>query len=393
MTNSDIIDRALSGTASGTLPGRVAVFWSTGDISGPGRQLAGLARGLARHGVELRVVLLVRGSRGLAGFDQYLSDQGVAYDIIPDGGALDPAVIRAVARYLDHWRPDIVQSHGYKSAGIIYALRCLGRRPPWIGFSHGETDLGLRDRLYNRVHDLMLPTADRIVVMSERQLRPFATRPGKARVIHNAVLQMTTWDGEEPNLTRLIAFRAASPRPLIGIVGRMSHEKGHDILLDSLARLGAQGVGFSLAIVGEGPLRADLERQASMLGLADRVLFAGRIEAMHRVYEQLDLLVIASRSEGLPNVLLEGIAADVPVVCTRVGAVPELLALVPDAFVMVPAGEPAALADGIGTALGQLGSAERRRGRAEISRLFTVEARIERHLQLYAEVLAARSRA
>lgn len=392
MTQTHFARPAASKAPDRARPRRVVAFMSTAEISGPGRQLAALARGLGAHGVELRVVLFERKSRGLAGYDRYLAEHGVAYDVIPDGGPLDPAVIRAAGKYLDEWKPDIVQSHAYKPAGIAYALRRLGRSVPWIGFFHGETDLGARDRLYNRIHYWLLASADRVVVMSERQLVPFAHRPGQARIIHNAVLQMPARAGQDPGLERLQAFRGTSQSPLIGVIGRMSHEKGVDILLDSLAKLAAQGAPFSLAIIGEGPLRADLEGQARTLGIAERILFAGRIEAMRDVYPALDLMVIPSRSEGLPNVLLEAMGADVPVVSTDVGAVPELLALVPEAFRMVPARNSVALAEGIAAALQEAGSETRRRARAEITRQFSPERRIERHLDLYADVLELRGR-
>ena len=312
--------------------------------------------------------------------------------VLHDGGPVDPATIRAAGRFVASWQPDIVQSHAYKTAGIAYALRRLGNPVPWIGFFHGETDLGVRDRLYNRVHYWLLAGADRVVVMSERQFVPFASRPGRARIIHNAVLEMPQRSGAEPNLDRLLVFREASRRPLIGVIGRMSHEKGVDILLDALGQLARRGTDFSLAVIGEGPLHGELEAQARTLGIADRVLFAGRIEAMRNVYPALDLMVIPSRSEGLPNVLLEAMGADVPVVSTNVGAVPELLALVPDAFHMVPAQSPAALAEGIAQTLDEAGSETRRRARAEITRQFTPERRVQRHLDLYSDVLELRAR-
>ena len=392
MNDTDIAGHRASGLVARPRPRRVAALMSTAEISGPGRQLAALGRGLAERGVELRVVLFERKSRGLAGYDRYLAEHGVGYEIIPDAGPIDPAAVRAAGRFIESWQPDIVQSHAYKTAGIAYALRWLGNPVPWIGFFHGETDLGMRDRLYNRVHYWLLGAADRVVVMSERQLVPFARRPGHARIIHNAVLEMPKRAGAERNLDRLLAFRAAAPRPLIGVIGRLSHEKGVDILLEALGKLAGNRATYSLAIVGEGPLRSDLEAKARTLGVSERVLFAGRIEAMHDLYPALDLMVIPSRSEGLPNVLLEAMGADIPVVSTNVGAVPELLALVPDAFQMVPAQDPTALADGIAEALREAGSDRRRQARAEITRQLSPERRVERHLQVYADVLEMRGR-
>ncbi len=371
-------------------PRHVVALVSTRGISGPGRQLAALARALGEVGVELRIVLLVRPGVGLAGFDRFLDEQGVAYGLVDDRGPLDASLVRSLGRLFDERRPDIVQTHGYKTAGMAFALRRLGQRIPWIGFYHGDTDLGLKDRLYNRLHATLLRSADRIVLMSEGQRGAFERCRDKTVVIHNAVLPMPVLERAEPNLDRLRDFRDRSTGRLILVVGRMSHEKGFDVFLDALAAVRGEAPPCA-ALVGDGPLRGELEQQAERLGLGERVLFAGTIESMHAVYPVADLLVIPSRSEGLPNVLLEAVGAGVPVVSTPVGAVPEVLAAAPQAFVMVERSDPAAITEGIHVALDELAHspAARDEARATLANALSPEQRVARHLDLYAGVLAA----
>ena len=123
-------------------------------------------------------------------------------------------------------------------------------------------------------------------------------------------------------------------------VGRMVPVKGLDVLLAACAILHRKGAAFRLALVGDGPLRRSLEEQAATLGLGDTVMFAGSV-AHGRLgdwYRAADLTVLPSRSEGVPNVLLESLACGTPFVASRVGGVP---ALAPDPRALVPPGDAA----------------------------------------------------
>ena len=117
--------------------------------------------------------------------------------------------------------------------------------------------------------------------------------------------------------------------------------------------------------------------------------FVGAVSAVAPVYRRLDLLVIPSRSEGLPNVLLEALAADLPCVSTDVGAVPEVLS-VPDAGVLVAPESAEQLADGIVAGLKLCHSDKAAAARRTVVERFSLSRRVERHLELYGEVLRSR---
>ncbi|MFN3886643.1 MAG: glycosyltransferase [Aquabacterium sp.] len=112
---------------------------------------------------------------------------------------------------------------------------------------------------------------------------------------------------------------------LVGQIGRLSPEKGPDVFLR--AALAAHGAApdVHFVLVGEGPLRADLQELVARLGLASRVHFAGLRQDMASVYAELDIVVSASRSEAMPLALLEAMSCGLPVVATRVGGVPDLI--------------------------------------------------------------------
>lgn len=121
------------------------------------------------------------------------------------------------------------------------------------------------------------------------------------------------------------------PLPLIVSVGRLVEKKGFPFLLQAAAVLHGQGVQFELIIVGDGPMRDELERMASGLGLREKVVFAGHLtqEQIAHVYRRADAFCLASivgkdgDRDGLPNVILEAMAYGVPVVASNLSAIPE----------------------------------------------------------------------
>lgn len=158
------------------------------------------------------------------------------------------------------------------------------------------------------------------------------------------------------------------------LVGRMSPEKGHSIALHALALLAAAGQRCELVLVGDGELRAALEREARALGLADCVHFAGWLEgeAVRAEILRSRALLAPSLAEGLPVVLTEALALHRPVIATRVAGVPELVRPGENGW-LASAGSARELADALRAAL--------RADAAELERLGTAGARLvrERH--------------
>jgi colanic acid/amylovoran biosynthesis glycosyltransferase len=142
--------------------------------------------------------------------------------------------------------------------------------------------------------------------------------------------------------------RAADGQVRLLAVGRLVAVKGHGVLIEAVARLAAEGVDAIATIVGDGPRRAALEALARELGVAGRVRFAGRVgqDDIRRFYAEADVFCLPSFAEGVPVVLMEAMAAGVPVVASRISGIPEL---VDDGVtgVLVPPGRPDRLAGAV----------------------------------------------
>src|SRR5262249_9818316 len=114
-------------------------------------------------------------------------------------------------------------------------------------------------------------------------------------------------------------------RFVVGAVGRLSAEKGFDLLIRAVGRLLKGGADVQLIIVGDGEERPRLEALITELGLVDRVLMLGYRPDVSELYQAMDVYALSSLSEGLPNVLLEAMALEVPIVATRIAGVPRLV--------------------------------------------------------------------
>lgn len=377
--------------SDGKAPLRVAAFISTSEISGPGRQLVALGRELKQRGAQFLVVTLQRpGAENV--FAGFVRQHGLECRELADRGPFDPLLVREARTLIGDWRPDVVQTHSYKPTSVLYLMRLLDLPCAWIGFHEGATDKGLKDRLYTKLDFQMLRAADRIVVMSEKQRAIFPRRVSHVHVVHNAVPELMPVRDANSVPAVLRRRRSEGTMPHVGAIGRLSREKGIDVFLEALAILKSRGVAAKGVIVGEGALGEELRAQALSLGLGDDAVFTGRVDAMLEAYRALDLMVIPSRSEGLPSALLEALQTGLPVVSTAVGAMVEIAAQEPRAIRIVPPENPALLADGIAAELADLGSREAADARARVAQSYSIGRRADHMMQLYSEAISARRR-
>ncbi|MCC6650604.1 MAG: glycosyltransferase, partial [Candidatus Eisenbacteria bacterium] len=172
--------------------------------------------------------------------------------------------------------------------------------------------------------------------------------------------------------------------PLIGSVGCLAARKDFGTLLGALAILAGEGRGFRCAIAGDGPDRAALEAKARELGVAERVTFLGERGDVDRLLPAFDLFTLSSREEGIPNALLEAMAAARPCVVTRVGGNAEVLDDGRTGW-LVPPENPAALARALAHAMDDPAEARRRGAAARAAMLSerSIDSMVRRHEEFY----------
>lgn len=366
-------------------PIRVAALIDTFDVSGPGRQLVALAPLLRRHGIETRLILFHRRGDPRAPFESFVETAGIPYEVISDAARFDVRVVARVKRILRRWDPQIVQTHNYRPGAIAFALRTQASSWRWVGFFHGLTAEDRKVRLYHWLDRRLLRYAGRIVVISQAQLLLFPACEDKVVQIPNAVLPAESDEASAELATCLVS---GLDLPRFAVVARLSHEKGVDLFLRALRLLRDRGVSASGIVAGDGPERARLEAQAASLDLSKTVRFLGTVNPIESLYGCVDVVVLPSRSEGLPNVLLEALRAHRRIVATRVGAVPEVVTD-PLAVHLVEPGSPEALAEAMLKACTAPLSQGAIDAQKAILTRYSMDRRLDAHLKLYRALLRA----
>lgn len=328
------------------------------------------------------------------GFIAAARAEGLSVNVIDERFRFDTRVLGQLRRIVAEQQPDIIQTHNIKSH-LLVRLSGLWKHYPWVAYHHGYTTTDLKMLAYNRLDRLSLPHAHRVLTVCG----PFAedlSRAGASRerikVLHNSVKPFGYIEAEDVRALRERLGIMEGERVVLA-VGRFSREKAQGDLINAMGQLRQHNpeINFKLLLVGEGPERARLESLAAALGLTSRVIFAGHVGEVRPYYALADLLALPSHSEGSPNVILEAMAAGLPVLATAVGGVPEIVTH-EETGLLVQARDTAAMAAGAVRLLteGELSRRLSANALALVSERFSPEAYRRGLVQIYCELLAAR---
>jgi glycosyltransferase involved in cell wall biosynthesis len=321
-------------------------------------------------------------------------EAGLQVDVVGERFRFDPRVLRTLGAVMANRCPDILETHNLKSHFLARTL-CAKRRCAWIALQHGYTATDLKMRAYNVLDRWSLPAADRVIAVCGafgRALTAAGVSPERIAVQHNCITPSPPADN-----VRVTALRSelglVADEQVVLAVGRLSREKGHLVLLQALdvLRHAHPNGSFKAVIVGDGPERPALEAAVAKLGLQFHVIFAGQQDDVLPYFHLADVMVLPSYSEGSPLVLLEAMAARVPVVATSVGGVPEIVDHEHSAL-LAPAGDPTALATAIQRVLGDRPLANRlaEHAYADVVSKHSVAAYVQARLEIYQQVLLER---
>ncbi len=340
-------------TTTGQKVKLVAVIEAS-TVTGPAKNLVEFCRHTrelahSRFGfssIETSFITFSRGDRDLqasqpAPFVAAARQAGIPVDIISERFRFDPRARVQLREIVNRRSPDIIQTHNVKSH---FLLRQSGicNSIPWLAFHHGYTATDLKMRVYNQLDRWSLRAAARILTVS----RAFALDIARAgapsnriSVLHNAIDPgaYAHISDKEVNALRT-RLGVAGGESVVLAVGRLSREKGHLDLLYAFDRLCKLNPSerIKLIIVGCGPEGARLEKTASALGLGRQVIFAGQVSDVKPFYRMSSALALPSHTEGSPNVLLEAMAARLPIAATLAGGVPEIVSHRESALLVEP---------------------------------------------------------
>jgi len=349
---------------------------------------------------ELSVGLLRRGFRVSIGYSssgplvQELTSLGLPLTRLPRLLRIDPILFCGMVGLIRRESPQIVHTHLFKSdfhgrlaariAGVPVVVSTLHSIDPWA-----------QERSLGRLYGWTAHFADRVIAVSEDVRRFHATYTGipeeKLVTIENGV-DIHRFAGLESARRSVRKELDIDNAALVfGVVGRLTPPKDHSTFLKAAALILQKAPQARFLLVGEGPLRKDLELQAQEIGLGNALIFTGLRKDIPAVLAAVDVLVFSSLWEGLPVALLEGMAAARPVVATAVGGIPEVV--LPDkSAILVPPGDADALAQAC-LRLASDSATRHSMGQAGLERVvarYSIDAMIDRTAALYAKLLQER---
>lgn len=354
-------------------------------FGGPERQMLGLAEHLPAD-FRTTFVSFSEGGRCRDFLKEVAARDFDAVELTHDTPRLR-AACRELTGLLRACGVDVLFCHGYK-ANLVGRLAARRAEVPTVAVSRGWTRESLKVRAYEALDRFHLRFMDHVVCVSDGQaakVRRAGVPENRVTVIRNSA-RLAMFDDPDPaDHGRLLGHFASDSgvSRVVVAAGRLSPEKGCDVLIAAAARVLTADRAAGVVLFGDGPERPRLERMARGLGVTGRFVMPGFTRDLDRVVPWADVLALSSFTEGLPNVLLEASAAGVPVVATAVGGTPEVVADGETGY-LIPAGDPGALAERVLRLLGDAG--QRRRmgdaGRELMRSRFSFEAQAAAYIEL-----------
>jgi glycosyltransferase involved in cell wall biosynthesis len=361
-----------------------------GAGGGPDKTILNSPRFLSKAGY--RMLCAYMHPPGDAGFEQ-LRRKAAAWQApllaVPDRGPWDWKVVAQLLAICRREKVSIWHGHDYKSNLLGLVVRRF-----WpmrlVTTVHGWVHQTRRTPLYYRIDRFCLPRYEKVLAVSQDlydQCRDAGVPADQCLLIENGVdcsefcrCQTTEQAKRSQGLV--------PGRFVLGAVGRLSAEKGFDLLIRASDQLLKNGFDLELLIIGEGDERQRLEAMIASLGRADRIRLLGYRADVRGLYEAMDIFALSSLREGLPNVVLEAMAMEVPVVATRVAGVPHLIADGDNGLLAEPC-DLAGLTRALAHLLSDAGLRRRlsRAGRTTIETRYSFAGRMDRVRTVYEELL------
>ncbi len=365
----------------------------TGSGGGPDKTIINSPRYLDAEGYRMICVYLRHPADiGFESLRAKAARRGVELLTVADHGPFDWRVIPRLVHICQREKVSIWHGHDYKTNALglvlaqLYPLRLVTTVHGWVQHTS-------RTPLYYLIDRLSLRFYERIICVSQdldEACRKAGVPRHKRSVLENGI-ELDECARQHSIAEAKQSQGIPTQRLVVGAAGRLSSEKGFAELISAVAQLLRAGTDLELRIAGEGALRAQLQQQIDGLHLSEKIHLVGFQHDMRAFYEPLDLFVLSSLREGLPNVLLEAMAYETPVLATRVNGVPDLLAGYRHGRLIEPGSVPA-LVHGLRSFLldQHLAPAGTSSGRAILESRFSFQQRMRKLRTIYDQLLGDR---
>lgn len=310
--------------------------WSDG-LGGQEKRILTEATGLLERGHYVAIVC-----RKHSKIINEATKHGIDAHYLPLKKPYDILTIIRLAKFLKANRFDIVNTHSGIDSWIGGIAAKIANIPVLIRTRH--LNIPLRKNIFNFIHYL----PDIYITCGENMRENLINRCGfsadKVVSIPTGVIPAFFKTIRKPEIK--LKYGLSKDSIVIANVGILRSVKGHEITLKAVRKVIKTFLNAKFLIVGDGPRRRELEDMVKNLGISEYVIFTGFVENIPEIYSLADVAILSSWSEGVPQGLLQAMAAGIPVVATKVGGVPEVV-VNDETGILVKAGDPESFAKGI----------------------------------------------
>ena len=319
-----------------------------------------------------------------------ITDEGFSLHCFNRKEGWDWTLIKEFSRVITEQKVDVLHAHQYTPYFYAVLASFFSKRNPKVIFTehgrHQPDKVRWKRVIFNKLFQLFTHGYTGVSQFSKDSLVEFEKIPARRiEVIYNGI-DLTQFPKKYDAVSIRQKLNLPTDVPLVGIIARLDPIKDHKTLIQSMNYM--KNTTSVLLVVGDGPIRADLEQQVADLNLSNRIKFLGMCTNVPEILMALDVFVLPSIMEATSVTLLEAMGAGLPVVVTGVGGNTEIVLDGQTGF-LVPAENPEALAGAIEKVLAdksnatQMGNA----GRSRVEELFLFEKMIEKYRLMYTELV------
>lgn len=309
-------------------PIQVLHLISSSAFLGAERVVSEIAREINADRVSTHVGILGKSFLNLANdFSRAIRNQNIPIIEFQSNGKIDFRCLRYIRKYIDEQGIEIVHSHGYKSDIYAFFSVFWNKRPiQLVASSHTWKLSTCWEKMYKLVDLYILKRFNKVVAISNEiriELLKSGIDENRILIIYNGI-DVNISDNQILDSNQLLLEKSANS-VFIGTVSSLTVEKAQHDLIAAFSQIQQEFSEVRLIIVGDGNQRDLLENQVKERGLVDKVLFTGYRKDVNQLYKLFDIFALVSYSEGLPMAMLEAMACRIPVVVSRVGAIPDVI--------------------------------------------------------------------
>lgn len=361
----------------------------TGGGGGPDKTILNSPRFLSLLGYDSACLYLRHpADAGFAALAQRAVQWSAPLEPIDDRGPLDATILVSALTVCRRLHVNVWHAHDYKTNLLGLALRRF-HRMKLVTTVHGWVERTWRTNVYHNLDRISFHGYHHLVCVSGDlfdECRRMGVQERRLTLIENAI-DVEQFRRRKTFAEAKQALDWPTTRLMIFAAGRLSAEKGFSLLIEAIGRLVEQGLDVGLAIAGAGDERDNLSEVIKQRGLERRVQLLGFQSNLIPYYEAADVFALSSLREGLPNVLLEAMALETPVVATRIAGVPRVIDHDQSGLLIAP-GDVAELAAALQRMLADPGLRSRLAATARdvIESRYSFAARMQKMVEVYRTV-------